>query len=290
MEEKLMETTAATEQLIVVKQLPIIEERLREKAEEVAERTQFACTMACTPDTVIAVKKIRADLNKEFAQYEEARKGVKRQVMAPYEKFEATYKECITGPYSEADKKLRGMVENVEYHLRDEKEKGLRRYYREHLEDAGLDPADWAFERTGISIILSRSEKSYRSEIKKWVEARAEDIASIRTMEDGDEIMVEYKRCMNLSQAIVTVSTRRAAKEAERAAREQAEAAFEARMEDTRQNAEPPVEAAPVPVAEPIPAEIDGEKVLKLSFSVYGTKSKLRELKKFLDEGGYIYE
>lgn len=290
MEEKLMETGPASEQLIVVKQLPVIEERLREKAEEIQERTRFACSMVCTQDTLLAVKKIRADLNKEFAQYEEARKGVKRQVMAPYEKFEATYKECITGPYAEADKKLKAMVESVEYHLRDEKEKALRRYYKEHLEAAGLDPADWAFERTGITVLLSRSDKSLRSEIKKWVEARAEDISSIRTMPDADEVMVEYKRSINLSQAVVTVSARHAAQEAERAEREQAEAAFEARMEQTHEGSELRTEAAPAPVAEPIPATMEGEEVLKLNFSVYGTKSKLRELKKFLDEGGYIYE
>lgn len=290
MDEKLMDTGPATEQLIVVKQLPVIEERLREKAEEIQERTRFACSMVCTQDTLLAVKKIRADLNKEFAQYEEARKGVKGQVMAPYEKFEATYKECITGPYAEAEKKLKSMVESVEYHLRDEKEKELRRYYKEHLEAAGLDPADWAFERTGITVLISRSDKSLKSEIKKWVEARAEDIASIRTMPDADEVMVEYKRCINLSQAVVTVSTRRTAKEAERAAREQAEAAFEARMEQMHEGSELRTEAAPVPVAEPIPATMEGEEVLKLNFSVYGTKSKLRELKKFLDEGGYIYE
>lgn len=290
MEEKLMETGPATEQLIVVKQLPVIEERLREKAEEIQERTRYACSLVCTQDTLVAVKKIRADLNKEFSQYEEARKNVKRQVMAPYDSFEATYKECITGPYAEADKKLKAMVESVEYHLRDKKEKELRRYYREHLEAAGLDPSEWPFERTGISIILSRSEKSYRSEIKKWVEGRAEDIASIRTMPDADEIMVEYKRCLNLSQAVVAVSNRRAAKEAERAAREQAEAAFEARMVQTQGASEEHAEAAPVPSAEPIPATVEGEEVLRLTFSVYGTRNKLRELKRFLDEGGYIYE
>lgn len=290
MEEKLMETGPAMEQLIVVKQLPVIEERLREKAEEIRERTRYACTMACTPDTLLAVKKIRADLNKEFSQYEDARKGVKREVMAPYEKFEATYKECITGPYTDADKKLKAMVESVEYYLRLEKEKELRRYYKEHLMAFGLDPADWAFERTGITVLLSRSDKSLRSEIKKWVEARAEDVASIRTMQDADEIMVEYKHCINLSQAMVTVSTRRAAREAERTARERQEAAFEARMAETPEESEPPTVATPVPVAEPIPATMEGEKVLKLTFSVYGTKSKLRELKKFLDEGGYIYE
>ena len=290
MEEKLMETGPASEQLIVVKQLPVIEERLREKAEEIQERTRFACSMVCTQDTLLAVKKIRADLNKEFAQYEEARKGVKRQVMEPYEKFEATYKECITGPYAEADKKLKAMVESVEYHLRDKKEKELRRYYKEHLEASGLDPADWAFERTGITVLRSRSDKSLRSEIRKWVDARAEDISSIRTMPDADEVMVEYKRCINLSQAVVTVSARHAAQEAERVAREQAEAAFEASLEQTQNRCELHTEAAPVPVAEPIPATIEGEDVLKLSFSVYGTKSKLRELKKFLDEGGYIYE
>ena len=66
--------------------------------------------------------------------------------------------------------------------------------------------------------------------------------------------------------------------------------AFEARMVQTQGAEEEHAEAAPVPSAEPIPATVEGEEVLRLTFAVYGTRNKLRELKRFLDEGGYIYE
>jgi len=275
-----------TEQLMVVKQLPIIEERLQQKAEEIRERTAMACSMACTPETVIEVKKIRAELNKEFAEYETARKNVKKAVMAPYETFEATYKTCISDAYGEADRQLRQMVENVEYHLRDTKERGIRMYYQEHLAAAGLNAEDWAFERTGITVLLSKSDKALKTEARKWIEARASDMASIRAMNHSDEIMVEYKRCMNLSQAVLTVKDRHDAAEAEREAREREEAARIPIPEE-----KPIVEALEPPVVEVVPEVPPAdEKILKLCFTVYGTRTELKALKKFLVDGGYRYE
>lgn len=266
-------------QLIVVRQLPVIEERLREAAESIRQRTEEVCSMVCTEETVKDVKALRAELNREFREYEDARKTVKAMVSAPYEAFEAVYKECIADAYKKADTTLREMVDSVEYHARLRKEQGIRAYYNEHLAAAGLDATAFAFERSGISVLLSKSDKALKSECKRWIDERRADMASIAGMAGADEIAAEYKRTVNLAHAIANVNERRAAAERERSAREAREAAAPA------QAAEQALPEAPAP----IPVE-EGGPVLELSFKVWGTRGKLKALKRFMDEGGYKYE
>ena len=79
--------------LIVVKQLPVITERLRELKEDIESRTTAAVAMDCTEDTYKEIKKIRADLNKECKEYEDRRIAVKKAINAPYEAFNEVYKE-----------------------------------------------------------------------------------------------------------------------------------------------------------------------------------------------------
>lgn len=74
--------------LILVQQLPIIEEHLRDFKATVDASVNEAMSLVCTADSLQAVKSARADLNKKFAELEEQRKAVKRAVLAPYEQFE----------------------------------------------------------------------------------------------------------------------------------------------------------------------------------------------------------
>lgn len=72
------------QELITVKQLPVIEERLQSISEEVQAQTAAALALAVTEDTVKQVKKERAELSKSFKALEEQRKAVKAAVMAPF--------------------------------------------------------------------------------------------------------------------------------------------------------------------------------------------------------------
>ena len=75
-------------ELIVIKQLPIIEEQLRKVSEEIDEKVKNAVALVCNEDTVKTVKEIRASLNKELKDFEDKRKQVKSEVLKPYEDFE----------------------------------------------------------------------------------------------------------------------------------------------------------------------------------------------------------
>lgn len=105
MEQAKLNTVSA--ELIVVKQLPEIEERLRTVKESVDRRVADALAMVCTEETVQAVKAERAKLNQEFAILEDQRKAAKKAVLEPYEQFEKTYKECVSDAFRRADADLK---------------------------------------------------------------------------------------------------------------------------------------------------------------------------------------
>ena len=66
-----------SQELIVVKQLPLIEEHLKELSAEINEKVESAKSLICTEETVKEVKQVRADLNKDFKELETQRKLVK---------------------------------------------------------------------------------------------------------------------------------------------------------------------------------------------------------------------
>lgn len=67
--------------LIVVKQLPIIEDQLRQVKASVDARVAQALALACTEETYKDVKKARAELNKEFQDLEARRREVKKRFL-----------------------------------------------------------------------------------------------------------------------------------------------------------------------------------------------------------------
>ena len=69
-------------ELLSIVNLPATEEALKAISEKCKDKLSIAESMACTDETKQAVKKLRADLNREFASYEAERK----ERTAEYEK------------------------------------------------------------------------------------------------------------------------------------------------------------------------------------------------------------
>lgn len=273
-------------EIISVKQLPVIVEQLAQVKETVIQRVQTATSLVCTDETVKEVKKARAELNSEFKAWEEKRKEVKTAVMTPYEKFEAVYKECVSDTYKAADKDLKSKIDSVENELKEKKSAEVREYFSEYLISKNIDFV--AFEQSGINVTLSASLKSLKEQSKAFVDKICDDLALIDTQEHKAEILVEYKKTLNVSAAITGVTARIKAVEDEKRRQEEAaaiRAAEEQRIAEIKA-------AVPEPVPEvAAPVEIQSEeKIYILRFTVKGTKDKLRELKAFLDNGGYKYE
>lgn len=288
-------------EIIVVKQLPVIEEKLRSVKEDVESRIKIALSLVCNEDTVKEIKKTRTELNKEYAQYETLRKNIKNQIMEPYNSFESTYKECVANMFVNADSALAERITEVENVVKEEKKKDIVAYFDEYKTSKNIDFI--TFDKTGISVTLSASKKSLKEAAKNYVDMVADDLALIDTQENKEEILVEYKTCMNVSRAITTVNERKAriAKEKERMEqareqREQKEAAAKQVQQVAEKQQEQPLEMPiqkPIEtqqqVSEPPKAEVQ-EKIYTTSFKVSGTIEQLKALKNFLVEGGYTYE
>lgn len=271
-------------EIIVVKQLPVIEQQLAQIKAKVTERVSAVKKLICTEETVKEIKKARTELNAEFKAWEDKRKEVKTAVMSPYEQFEAVYKDCISDSYKAADKDLKQKIDEVEQELKNKKAAEVKSYFEEYL--ASKEIAFVTYEQAGINVTLSASLKSLKEQAKNFIDRIVSDLALIETFTDlKAEILVEYKKSLNVSDAITGVKARAKAVQEEQARQE---AETEKRAAEAQR-----VEAikAAAPEAVEAPAEVQQEEPkLTLRFTVKATRSKLRELKKFLDEGGYTYE
>lgn len=275
-----MDETRAKD-LIVIRQLPEIEEQLRTVKEEIERKTSIAVSLVCTEETLAEVKRARAELNKEFLGIDERRKQIKKTVMEPLDCFEKTFHECVAEPFKIADESLKQKIADVENNIKSRCEESLRDYFSELCDAEHLE---WLrFEQSGIKIDLTsakaKTPAKLRAQLADFVQRVSLETIGIYKMDDADEIMAEYKRTLNASQAILTVQERRRSVEQERAERETACNAIERENAAMRR-----VEALAPPV------DVKEEPPLRCTFTVVTTREKLRKLKEFLIAEGINYE
>ena len=275
-------------ELIIVKQLPIIEEQLKKASDEIDEKVNKAVALVCNEETTKIVKEVRATLNKELKEFEDKRKQVKSEIMKPYEDFESSYKKYISDKYKSADVELKNKIDVVENELKANKKAEIVNYFNEYLSSKNIDFV--TYEQANINITLTASMKSLKEQAKNFIDKIADDLNLIDTQEHKAEILVEYKQSLNVSQAITTVTSRFKAIEE-----------LQKEIVEIAKEGDKCIEAEHVPTIEEIPQMEIGaplttpvvekqEEVLTLTFKVKGTRTKLRALKEFLINGGYEYE
>lgn len=283
-------------ELIVVKQLPIIQERLKELSTEIDKKVENAKSLICTEETVKEVKQVRADLNKDFKDLEMQRKLVKEQVLAPYMQFEEIYKQYVSDKYKNADIELKNKVYSIENELKNRKEQEIRDYFEEYKTANNIDFI--AYEQARINVTLSASIKSLKEQAKQFIDKIVDDLKLIETQEHKTEILVKYKQTLNVSQAITSVTNRFKAIEEEKKRQEELK---HRQMEEAQRIAEQNIKMQEeatkkalnnfvAPEVLQTPVEEKQEEILTLKFTVKGTITKLKELKQFLESGGYDYE
>ena len=300
--------------IIIVKQLPIIEERLQEISTQLLVKVDNALKLPCTEETRKEVKSILADLRKDFKDLEQKRISVKNAVLGPYEKFEQVYKSLITDIFKPAEADLKSKIDEVENGIKEQLKEAVMEFFKEECEANKLDFL--SFEDVGLNITLSSRESTLKKKVAEFIERVKSDLALIESQEHNEDILVEYKaNGLNSSKAILTVKERYEAIEAEKRRREEAEK--QRRAEEARRKAmenfhtidEPPAEipdeAFTVPTAEeapedevqqPLPEASNElheapEKLYDVAFKIKrATKAQVIELKRFLRDGGYEYE
>lgn len=295
-------------QVITLKQLPIIEEHLQLVKSDVETRTRNAMQLVCTEETRKDVKSIRTELSKEFAEMENQRKRVKEAIMEPYNQFEAVYKECISDPYKKADAELKNRIDEVESGLKSDKEKAIRDYFSELCKANNLP---WLqFEQMGLKIGLSTSVNGTKTALTSTVLRISNEVLELSRYENAAELMVEYKKSLNMALALSTIrarqeqielqkqyeAQRRAALEQQRAAEEKVQKAVSEAQETQQDAAEPPIEEVTAPTEEtpteaPVAVQEQAQPTIyEVKFAVRGTIEQLKKLKQFIMQEGMSYD
>lgn len=199
-------------EVIKVVQLPVIAyEALKTIGAEVSQRIEALNLegQVATEDTIKALKELRAELNKELKEYEDQRKAVKVAVNNPYSEFEVEYKAEISEKYDSGIKTLKEKIDKYELEIKRQKEAELKTYFEELTKVEGLDWFTW--DRINLQVNLSTSLTAFKKQISEVVSKVVDDLKLINTEKDFAEMLTEYKRTLNASQAITTVRERKEA-------------------------------------------------------------------------------
>ena len=290
------------ENIITVQQLPVIVyERLESVGQEIDKRIAALDLdkQLVTEDTKKAVKDTRAMLNKELKDFEEQRKRIKEQVVAPYEAFEKAYKTFIKEKYEKADGILKVKIDEFDRRLKADKEARIRAYFTELCQANNIDFLP--FERLCLNIRLNDSDKSLKDIVNTNIDNVVKSLEFIESLTDPDEykaeILADYKQTLDVMIAINNAKYRKQQREAElqrleaqKARAEQARLAAEARakevapLQEPEEVPPPAIQEAPAPPQEvpaPDPQEVTPDLIVT-NFTVQGTMEQLRALKAYI--------
>ena len=259
--------------IISISDLSATEQALKRIAAESKARLETALKMACTEETKQAVKKYKAELNKQFGEFESERKAKTAEYEKPLKEFKLLYDEYIAKPFKEADQALKAKIDEVETVQKDAKREAVESYARELIQAYALDWLDAS--KIMPNITLSASEKSLKKAIKDAADKIKSEVDCINAISDNAELMAEYMKCLNLAQAKLTIVERQHAIEQA----EKAKAAY-IQQEEIFKEAEKKIEQLAPPTAEPM----QEEKNYQMTYTVNGTIEQLKALKAFMIE------
>ena len=272
-------------QIMVLEALPIIKTHLEKLSIEIKEKVDKSLSLVCTEDTVKDIKKVRAELNKEFQELEAQRKEIKSAILDKYNEFETIYKDRVANLYNEADSSLKEKITNVEYQLKKEKEEEIREFFEEHCKDKNVNVQ---FERMGLNITLSASMKSLKEQTLAFIEKIASDLQLIELEEYKEEILLEYNKTLDFANSKLVVVQRH--KQIEEMQKRQEELARKKAEEEKVIEVVEEVIEEEITTPELVEDEVEEEQqMMVVAFQVTATVEQIRELKQWLKERNIQY-
>lgn len=293
-------------EIAIVEQLPVINEKIKEVGEQLTKRLKKLNLdkLVCNDETRKEIKNLRTELGKELKSFEEQRKNIKAKINEPYEVFNQTYEKEIKEKYQNADLILKNKIDLVEIEIKNNAKILAVEFFEEYKKSkSNIEDNYIKFDELNLQIGLDALTekgtlvKKYKDAISSKLDEVERDIETINTMEHNNEILVEYLKHKNLSLAIKEVNDRHFVLEQ---VRERQELAKERRIEEEK-IVEKVEEVLSAPVEEVPEGQMtiddfsDNEKTeteeeFEMTFTVKGTLTKLKELKEYLIREEFINE
>lgn len=266
-----------------IKSVGEIESNMKDVKGYVENLNNYYKNVTFTEETMIQAKDEKSKVNKFKKQVSDYRKDIIAEYNKPIKVFEQTAKETeqlLTETYNTINQQ----VANYENEQKAKKEQEIKDYFEEYKIANNIEFI--TYEQAKINVTLSASMKSLKEQAKQFIDKIVDDLKLIETQEHKAEILVEYKQTLNVSNAITSVTSRFKAIEEEKKKMEQ-EKELQKFVVDTAKESDKYSEQ--IILNAPLIEEAT-EKILTLKFTVRGTRTKLKQLKQFLESGGYDYE
>lgn len=272
---------------VKIKSLGEIESNMKEVKGYVESLNNYYKNITFTEETIKEAKEEKAKINKFKSEVANYRKNIVAEYNKPIKIFEDTSKETekiLTETYNT----INSQVANYEDIEKQRKEQEIKDYFEEYKVANNIDFIN--YEQAKINVTLTASVKNLKEQAKAFIDEIIDDLKLIGTQECKDEILVEYKQNLNVSRAIQEVANRHKLLEEER--KRQEEKIVHIEMNENHEISQKSYEELGDVFNKPLeqPKEEKQEEILTLRFTVKSTRTKLRELKQFLENGGYDYE
>lgn len=263
-----------------IKGISEIEDNIQEVQSYALELAKYYENVVFTENDLKEAKNEKADINKFKKKVSDFRKEITKKWNEPLQNFIDTAKtteSMLSDTYDTINKQI-NVYEEEKLAIKNNE---IKEYFDELVIKEQIDFIDYS--RANINVTLTASMKSLKEQAKTFVDKIVEDLNLINSQEYADEILIEYKKDLNVSKAICDVKDRHIALEKVKEEREnnkEQELTDEVMLEKIDSLTAPKEEAV---------EEIQ-EEILEISFKVRGTRTKLKALKEFLNNGGYDYE
>ena len=247
-------------------------DRIAEEVDKKLSQYNFD-QLVVNEDSVKGIKKLRAELGKEYKEFEEARKTIKKKILETYDTFNGEYEAKIASKYKVADSKLKEAIDEVENGIKQEKEDEIRAYFDELAKEKLLDFL--TFEQANIKVNLSDSIKSLKEKVEEFINNVDKDIDMIMLQKHDKRILVRYKQSLDVHEAISTVL------------REVEQEELLMKQEEEKQEVKEEIKEEIKPhIFEQ--EEVEEEKTV--TFTATATVTKLRRLRQFMKDEGIKYD
>lgn len=274
-----------------IKSVGEIESNMKEVKGYVEELNSYYKSVTFTEETLKQAKEEKAKVNKFKAEVADYRKKITAEYNKPIKVFEDTAKETeklLSETYNTINQQVAGFEEEQKR----QKEQEIKEYFEEYKTANEIDFVN--YEQAQINVTLTASVKSLKEQAKAFIDRIMEDLRLIETQECKEEILVEYKQNLNVSKSIQEVANRHKLLEEEKKRQEELK---NKQLEEAKRQADISIKEQELATKNALdnfvieaPKVVEQEEILTLNFKVRGTRNKLKELKRFLVEGGYDYE
>lgn len=275
-----MQNKIDVNEIVKIEQMPKVFSQLEMIGQFIDEKIKDIDILDCTEENKQEVKQRRTEINNILKELDDRRKFIKNKILEPYEIFNDKYEQECKTKLITASEILKTKIESIEDQQKVAKKVELYDFAMEYI--AANDIQDFVtFDDIGLNITLSASVKSLKEQVINFCEKIKQDLELIKMEEYRDEIFYEYKRNHNFVECKKLVLDRH--KEIERIVN----------VEELRKQNEEAIKQVEEKVEEVLVAPkeiIEPQQVIKVSFTLIGTKEQIKKVKDFIIELGIEYE